>query len=105
MRKVVLSDASTSATAFEQRLEQDGFGVFPACLDEATVELLNKQFDDTAAILKEISYPFQVFGGLQYHGPCVKSWRPYLGQSALRSEGFSSIKLEAQIGKRFGTKI
>jgi len=44
---VVLSDANTSTTAFKQRVEQDGFAVVPACLDEATVELLNKQFDDT----------------------------------------------------------
>jgi len=36
----------------------------------------------TLAILKEISYPFRVFGRLQHHGPYVKSWRPYLGQSA-----------------------
>src|SRR5882724_2163275 len=46
MGKVVLSDASTSTTALKQRVEQDGFAVVPSCLDEATVELLNKQFDD-----------------------------------------------------------
>src|SRR6266853_5419728 len=47
MGRAVLSDANTSTTAFKQRLEQDGFAVVPACLDEATVELLSKQFDDT----------------------------------------------------------
>jgi ectoine hydroxylase-related dioxygenase (phytanoyl-CoA dioxygenase family) len=41
-----LSDAST-ASAFKARVEQDGFAVVPACLDEATVEFLSKQFDDT----------------------------------------------------------
>jgi ectoine hydroxylase-related dioxygenase (phytanoyl-CoA dioxygenase family) len=43
---VNLSDAST-ASAFRTRVEQDGFAVVPACLAEATVELLSKQFDDT----------------------------------------------------------
>ncbi len=43
---VNLSDASTAST-FKTRLEQDGFAVVSACLDEATVELLSKQFDDT----------------------------------------------------------
>ena len=41
-----LSDASTAST-FKTQLEQDGFAVVSACLDEATVELLSKQFDDT----------------------------------------------------------
>jgi hypothetical protein len=45
--KVALSDGNTSSTAFKQRVEQDGFAIVPTCLDEATVELLNKQFDDT----------------------------------------------------------
>jgi|SRR5882724_11272554 len=104
MGKVILCDANTTINAFKQRVEQDGFAVVPACLDEATWNYSTNNLT-TPAILKEISYPFQVFGRLQYHGPCVKSWRPYLGQSALRSEGFSSIRLEAQIGKWFGTKI
>jgi len=43
---VNLSDASI-ASMFKTRLEQDGFAVVSACLDEATVELLSKQFDDT----------------------------------------------------------
>jgi hypothetical protein len=43
---VNLSDASTAST-FKTRLEQDGFAVVSACLDEATVELLSKQFDVT----------------------------------------------------------
>jgi len=43
---VNLSDASTAST-FKTQLEQDGFAVVSACLDEATVELLSKQFDDT----------------------------------------------------------
>jgi ectoine hydroxylase-related dioxygenase (phytanoyl-CoA dioxygenase family) len=46
MGRAVLSDANTSTTAFKQRLEQDGFAVVPACLDEATVQLLSEQFDD-----------------------------------------------------------
>lgn len=41
-----LSDAST-VSALKTRMEQDGFAVIPACLDEATVELLSKQFEDT----------------------------------------------------------
>jgi ectoine hydroxylase-related dioxygenase (phytanoyl-CoA dioxygenase family) len=43
---VDLNDAST-ASAFKTRVEQDGFAVVPACLDETTVELLSKQFDYT----------------------------------------------------------
>jgi ectoine hydroxylase-related dioxygenase (phytanoyl-CoA dioxygenase family) len=47
MGNLVLSDASSGTTALKQRVEQDGFAVVPVCLDEATVELLNKQFDGT----------------------------------------------------------
>ena len=43
---VILSDADTT-NAFKKRVEEDGFADVPACLDEATVELLSKQFDDT----------------------------------------------------------
>jgi ectoine hydroxylase-related dioxygenase (phytanoyl-CoA dioxygenase family) len=43
---VIFSDADTT-NAFKKRVEEDGFAVVPACLDEATVELLSKQFDDT----------------------------------------------------------
>ncbi len=46
MADVILSDANTT-NAFKKRVEQDGFTVVPACMDEATVELLSKQFDDT----------------------------------------------------------
>jgi ectoine hydroxylase-related dioxygenase (phytanoyl-CoA dioxygenase family) len=31
---------------FKTQVEHDGFAVVPACLDEAAVELLSKQFDD-----------------------------------------------------------
>ncbi len=41
-----LCNANTTS-AFKALLEQDGFAVVSACLDEATVELLSKQFDDT----------------------------------------------------------
>jgi ectoine hydroxylase-related dioxygenase (phytanoyl-CoA dioxygenase family) len=41
-----LSEANTT-NAIKQRVEQDGFAIVPACLDEASVELLGKQFDDT----------------------------------------------------------
>ena len=101
---MVLSDASTSATAFKPRLEQDGFGLSARAWMKPQWNSSTNNLT-TPAILKEISYPYQVFGRLQYHGPCVKSWRPYLGQSALRSEGFSSIRLDAHIGKWFGTKM
>ena len=40
-----LSDANT-ASAFRMLVEQNGFAVVPACLDEATVQLLSEQFDD-----------------------------------------------------------
>jgi ectoine hydroxylase-related dioxygenase (phytanoyl-CoA dioxygenase family) len=43
---VNLSDAST-ASPLKPLVEQDGFAVVPACLDEAAVERLCKQFDDT----------------------------------------------------------
>jgi ectoine hydroxylase-related dioxygenase (phytanoyl-CoA dioxygenase family) len=43
---VNLSDANT-VSAFKTRVEMDGFAVIPACLEEATVELLSKQFDGT----------------------------------------------------------
>jgi hypothetical protein len=43
---VNLTDAST-ASVLKPLVEQDGFAVVPACLDEATVERLCKQFDDT----------------------------------------------------------
>jgi ectoine hydroxylase-related dioxygenase (phytanoyl-CoA dioxygenase family) len=43
---VTLRDASTSS-AFKTQVENDGFAVIPACLDEATVERFSKQFDDT----------------------------------------------------------
>jgi ectoine hydroxylase-related dioxygenase (phytanoyl-CoA dioxygenase family) len=42
---VILSDADTTI-AFKRRVETDGFTIVPACLDEATVECLSKQFDD-----------------------------------------------------------
>lgn len=45
MANVILSDTNT-ADALKQRVEQDGFAVVPACLDEGTVELLSRQFDD-----------------------------------------------------------
>jgi ectoine hydroxylase-related dioxygenase (phytanoyl-CoA dioxygenase family) len=32
---------------FKAQVQQDGFAVIPVCLDEATVELLSAQFDDT----------------------------------------------------------
>ena len=41
-----LSEASTAST-LEPLVERDGFAVVPACLDEAAVERLCKQFDDT----------------------------------------------------------
>jgi ectoine hydroxylase-related dioxygenase (phytanoyl-CoA dioxygenase family) len=44
---VNLSDASTPRAFRRSTVEQDGFAIVPACLDEATVELLSKQFDDT----------------------------------------------------------
>jgi ectoine hydroxylase-related dioxygenase (phytanoyl-CoA dioxygenase family) len=40
---VILSDAD----AFKQLVEQNGFAVVPACLDEVTVELLGRQFGDS----------------------------------------------------------
>jgi ectoine hydroxylase-related dioxygenase (phytanoyl-CoA dioxygenase family) len=43
---VSLSDAAT-ASALKPQVEQDGFAVVPTCLDEATVERLCKEFDDT----------------------------------------------------------
>jgi len=43
---VNLSEASTAST-LEPLVERDGFAVVPACLDEAAVERLCKQFDDT----------------------------------------------------------
>src|SRR6267143_7141825 len=43
---VNLSDAST-ASALKPLVQQDGFAVVPACLDEAAVGRLCKQFDDT----------------------------------------------------------
>jgi len=43
---VNLGDANTTS-AFKALVEQDGFAVVSACLDEAAVELLSKQFDDT----------------------------------------------------------
>jgi hypothetical protein len=43
---VVLSDTN-DIDAFRERVERDGFAVVPGCLDEATVELLSNQFDDT----------------------------------------------------------
>jgi ectoine hydroxylase-related dioxygenase (phytanoyl-CoA dioxygenase family) len=39
-------DASTAST-LKSLVEQNGFAVVPACLDEATVERLCKEFDDT----------------------------------------------------------
>src|SRR4030095_1143590 len=41
-----LRDAST-ASALNPIVEQDGFAVVPACLDEAAVDRLCEQFDDT----------------------------------------------------------
>jgi ectoine hydroxylase-related dioxygenase (phytanoyl-CoA dioxygenase family) len=43
---VNLTDAST-ASVLKPLVEQDGFAVVPACLDEATVERLCEQFNDT----------------------------------------------------------
>lgn len=42
---MILND-SEATSAFKRRVEEDGFAVVPACLDETTVELLGKQFDD-----------------------------------------------------------
>jgi ectoine hydroxylase-related dioxygenase (phytanoyl-CoA dioxygenase family) len=52
LRFVIASDNAllshvNTTNAFKQRLEKDGFATVPACLDEVTVELLGKQFDDT----------------------------------------------------------
>lgn len=41
-----LSDAST-ASALKTLVERDGFAVIPECLDEAAVERLSEEFDDT----------------------------------------------------------
>lgn len=41
-----MSAADTTNT-LKRRVEQDGFAVVPACLDEVTVELFSKQFDGT----------------------------------------------------------
>ncbi|OLC91175.1 MAG: hypothetical protein AUH86_21190 [Acidobacteria bacterium 13_1_40CM_4_58_4] len=46
MVNVNLTDAST-ASVLKLLVERDGFAVVPACLDEATVERLCKQFNDT----------------------------------------------------------
>src|SRR5580692_12412693 len=46
MPNVISSDADT-INALKKRVEEDGFAIVPACLDEAIVELLSKQFDDT----------------------------------------------------------
>ena len=43
---VNLSDSKT-ASGLKSLVEQDGFALIPACLDEAAVERLCKQFDDT----------------------------------------------------------
>jgi ectoine hydroxylase-related dioxygenase (phytanoyl-CoA dioxygenase family) len=43
---VELNDSNTSS-GLKPLVEQDGFALFPSCLDEATVERLCKQFDDT----------------------------------------------------------
>ena len=101
---MILSDANTTTNAFKQRVEQDGFAVVPACLDEATVELLDKQFDDTRYPERNLLSVPSV-RALAISRPVREIMETVLGQSALRSEGFSSIRLEAQIGKWFGTKI
>ena len=44
MARVILSDSDTT-NAFKKRVEEDGFAIVPACLDEITVELLGKQFE------------------------------------------------------------
>lgn len=43
---MTLNDAHTT-NALKKRVEQDGFAIVPACLDETTGALLNKEFDDT----------------------------------------------------------
>jgi hypothetical protein len=45
MAEVILSD-SDATNVFKKRVEEEGFAVVPACLDETTVEFLGKQFDD-----------------------------------------------------------
>ena len=101
-RVAILGDAKTT-NSFKKQVEQHGFDVVPACLDKTTVELLSEQFDGTRHPERNLLSVPSVRALAT--SPYVKSWRPYLGQSASRSEGFSLIRLEAQIGKWFGTKM
>jgi hypothetical protein len=100
---VNLSDASTAST-FKTRLEQDGFAVVSACLDEATVELLSKQFDDTRYPERNLLSVPSV-QALAISKPVHEIIAAVLGQSASRFGGFSSIRHEAQTGRSFGIKM
>jgi hypothetical protein len=96
---VNLSDSNT-ASGLKPLVEHDGFAIVPACLDEATVERLCKQFDDTRYPQRNLLSVPSV-QGLAMSRPV----REIMDQNALRLEGFFSTRLEAQTGRSFGTKI
>ena len=84
-------------------MEQDGFAVIPACLDEATVELLSKQFDDTRYPERNLlAVPsVQV---LAIARPVREIMESILGPECFAVRG-ASIRREAQTGRSFGIKI
>ena len=41
------SREASTRSALKTLVEEDGFAIIPACLDEGTVEMLSVEFDDT----------------------------------------------------------
>ena len=82
---VNLSDAS-AASGLKAILEQDGFAVVPACLDEAAVDRLCEQFDDTRYAQRNLLSVPSVLG-LAMSRPVRELIEPFLGPRCFAVRG------------------
>src|ERR1700682_3979823 len=100
---VNLSDSKT-ASGLKSLVERDGFALIPTCLDEATVERLCKQFDDTRYPQRNLlSVP--IVQGLAMSKPVREIMETVLGPKCFAVRGIFLIRLEVRTGRLFGTKI
>ncbi len=96
------SQAST-VSALQPLVQWEGFAVVPVCLDEGTVELLCKDFDDSRYPERNILSVPSV-RKLASSKPVREVMESVLGPHCFAVRGIFSTRPEVQIGRSFGTK-
>src|SRR5229473_1391246 len=99
---VSLTDMST-VSALQPLVQREGFAVVPVCLDEGTVELLCKDFDDSRYPERNILSVPSV-RKLASSKPVREVMESVLGPHCFAVRGIFSTRPEVQIGRSFGTK-